>query len=98
MERCKLVSYGLSSIQPSRDPEDGLHHFKTKLGFRAMPVHRAFILHRLLQPIANAVTLKGIDALTRLSPGERRLRMAAGVLATVVPNSPTWADGGRSSR
>jgi hypothetical protein len=86
-ERCRLVSYGLSSIQPARDP-DGLHHFKTKLGFGAVPVHRAFILHPLLRPIANTVTLKGIDTLARLKPAERRLRMAAGLLATVVPPSP----------
>lgn len=53
---CRVVSYGVSSIQAESN-EAGLHTFKTKVGFEAKPVYRAFVLHPLLRPFANRLTL-----------------------------------------
>src|SRR5262249_2031216 len=46
-----LVSYGLGSVQAASN-NAGLHGFKTKVGFEARPVHRAFVLQPLLRPFA----------------------------------------------
>jgi hypothetical protein len=45
-EGCRAVSYGVSSFQAVSN-KDGLHAFKTKVGFEAIPIHRAFALHLL---------------------------------------------------
>lgn len=82
-KRCRLVSYGLSSLQAVSN-EAGLHAFKTKVGFKARPVHRAFILHPFLRPFANRVTLWSINAMLRFKPGNRALKKAGGVLASVL--------------
>lgn len=90
-ERCRLVSYGLSSIQAESNAA-GLHRFKLKVGFEARPVHRAFVVHPALRPVANRVTLAaahgGVKAALRLRPGDRRLKKAGGMLACM--RGETW--------
>jgi len=81
--RYRQVSYGLSSIQPG-GVSGGLHSFKTKVGFDALAVHRAFELHPILRPVANRVVSRGLNVLLRLKPKDRRLRKAAGVLSTLL--------------
>ena len=78
----RLVSYGLSSVQSGEN--DGLHTFKKKVGFEAVPVHRAFVLHPLLRPFANSITLWGMNALLKWRSGDRRLRKAAGMLSAIL--------------
>jgi hypothetical protein len=80
--RARLVSYGLSSIQAPSN-EVGLHEFKTRVGFEALPVHRAFRLHPLLHPLANRLTRWGVNSVLRVSPGNRRLKKVDGVLAAL---------------
>jgi hypothetical protein len=79
----RQVSYGLSSIQPGSGT-NGLHVFKTKVGFDAIAVHRAFELHPILRPVANPIVAKALDTVLRLKPRNRQLRKAAGVLATLI--------------
>lgn len=81
--RFRLVSYGLSSIQ-AETYAAGLHRFKTKIGFEARPVHRAFVPHPLLRPFANKTVLRGLNAALRLKPGDRRLKKAGGALAYIL--------------
>ena len=81
--RFRLVSYGLSSIQ-SESNAAGLHRFKTKVGFEARPVHRAFVPHPLLRPLVNRSTLLGVNTALRLRSGHRRLKKASGVLARML--------------
>lgn len=81
--RCKTVSYGLSSIEANAETE-GLHVFKQKLGFEAVPVHRVFALHPFVRPAVNRTTLRGVKAALRLYPGARLLRKAEGVLKLVL--------------
>ena len=81
--RFRLVSYGLSSIQ-SESNAAGLHRFKTKVGFEARPVHRAFVPHPLLRPLVNRSTLWGVNTALRLRSGHRRLKKASGVLARML--------------
>ena len=88
---CRLVSYGLSSIQAESNAA-GLHRFKLKVGFEARPVHRAFVTHPTLRPLANPLTLAaahtGVKAALRLRPGDRRLKKAGGMLACM--RGETW--------
>jgi hypothetical protein len=76
---CRIVSVGLSSIQ-SGSHKAGLHAFKTKVGFEAQPVHRAFSLHPLLRPFANRLTLWGVNTALWFTPGDLRLKRVAGIL------------------
>lgn len=80
---CREVSYGLSSVQAESNIA-GLHRFKTKVGFEARPVHRAFVFHPLLRPFANGLTLWGVNTALRFRPGASRLRIARGVLASTL--------------
>lgn len=81
--RCRLVSFGLSSVQEESN-KDGLHSFKTKLGFEARPVRRVFVLHPLLRPFANRLTLWSLNVALRFMPSERRLKKAGGVLTCLL--------------
>jgi len=80
--KCRLVSYGLSSVQNESNAA-GLHKFKLKLGFEARAVHRAFVPHPLMRPLFNRWTLWGVSTMLRFKPGERHLRKAQGVLASI---------------
>jgi len=79
--KCRLVSYGSSSVQD--DAQDtGLHKFKLKAGFEAREVVRRFDFQPYLKPFVNRATLFGMRQLVRLSPGNRALRKAVGVMET----------------
>jgi hypothetical protein len=80
---CREVRNGLSSIQAGSNAA-GLHRFKTKAGFEARPLHRAFVLHPLLRPFANRLTLQSVNTLLRFRPGDRRLRKVGGMLACML--------------
>jgi glycosyltransferase involved in cell wall biosynthesis len=77
------VGYGLSSIQADGDAP-GLHHFKLKVGFESIPVHRAFVFHPALRFSANQAVLRGVRVALRLRPGDRMLRKAEGVIAAAL--------------
>jgi len=81
--KIRIVSYGLSSIQAESNVA-GLHRFKTKVGFKVQPVHRAFVPHPLLRPFVNRLTLWGVNTALRFRPGDRRLKKARGVLACML--------------
>jgi hypothetical protein len=82
-ETCRAVSYGVSSLQAVSNA-DGLHLFKTKVGFEARPVHRVFVLHPVLRPFANRLLLGSINSVLRFSPRARMLKKAEGVLASML--------------
>lgn len=82
-----IVNYGLSSIQEV-SKADGLHRFKNRVGFEACPIHRAFVFHPLLRPLANPVTLWAMRACVRVWPDSRVLRKTAGLLATYLGKNP----------
>jgi hypothetical protein len=81
--KCRLVCGGLSSIQAESNAA-GLHIFKRKVGYEARPVHRAFVAHPLLRPFVNPLTLWGVNTALRWRPGDRRLKKAGGVLASML--------------
>lgn len=82
-ERRRVVSYGPSSIQRSSN-EQGLHSFKTKMGFQAKPVHRAFVFHPFLRCLVNRGVLCVMNAALRFFPGNRRLKKIEGAIATIL--------------
>jgi len=90
-QRFRLVNYGLSSIQEVSKAQ-GLHAFKKKVGFECVPVHRAFVFHPVLRPLANSLTLHGLRFCRRLRPGSPFLRRAAGMLATYLGHNPMPQD------
>jgi hypothetical protein len=92
-QTCRLVSYGLSSIQ-AKSNGAGLHVFKTKVGFEAKPVHRVFEVHPLLQPFVNAATLWTVKKALCLVPRDRRLKKAEGILACMLGENRSRAIAG----
>jgi hypothetical protein len=87
--RYRVISYGLSSIQAVSNTA-GLHRFKTKVGFEARPVHRAFVVHPPLRPLANRFALWGLNTVLRFRPTDRRLKKAGGVLASMLGDTSTF--------
>ncbi len=84
-QKCRLVSYGASSIQPAGNIK-GLHAFKTKVGFVPYLVHRAFVVHPFLRPLANRFTLWAMGRALQYRPTDRRLLKAVGILSLLLPN------------
>jgi hypothetical protein len=82
-KRFRAVSYGVSSLQAESN-KDGLHIFKTKIGFEAKPVRRVLALHPVLRPLANRAILWGLNAALACRPKSRRLKKAEGLLATLL--------------
>ena len=79
----RLVTAGPSSVQEDAK-RDTMDRFKRKMGFEAWPIHRGFMLHPLLKPLANRVTLSALRACTRYWTSNRALRKATGLLATYL--------------
>ncbi|HEY4760214.1 MAG TPA: hypothetical protein VIH42_06520 [Thermoguttaceae bacterium] len=80
-KKVRVVNYGLSSIQEESNAA-GLHAFKKKAGFECRPVHRVFVFHPLLRPLANRFTLAVLRLWRQLAPGNPAVRKACGMLAT----------------
>jgi len=85
--KCHMVSYTMSSIQADSKVAS-LHRYKKKVGFEARPVHRTFVPHPLLRPLANRVTLWGVNTALRLQPDDQRLKKARGLLASILGETP----------
>jgi hypothetical protein len=87
IRRYRLVSNGVSSLAEASNAA-GLHQFKTEVGFEARPVHRAFVLHPLLRPLANRLTLRlalqGVNTAAHCAPANRLLRKTSGMLSSVL--------------
>ena len=72
-----IVSYGLSSIQEEAEME-GLHNFKTSVGFNAIPAQRVFLLNPILSILKLPIKLV-IHFLKILLPRNRFVRKASGI-------------------
>jgi len=88
--RCRVVTYGLSSIQEVNRTTT-LDYFKKKVGFEGRPVYRAFLFHPLLRPLVNPLTYWIMRGCSKLCPHSRTLRKAAGMLAASL-GKPTQMD------
>jgi hypothetical protein len=82
---CATVCYGASSIQDT--VMKGYHFYKTRIGFDAVPVHRAFVLHPWLRPFANPATLWSLKAALRWKPSDRHLLKAIGVVTQCLESA-----------
>lgn len=80
----RLVCNGSLNTIHEESINPGLHRFKMKVGFEVHPVHRAFMLHPLLHPFTNRVTLWGVNTALRFRPENRRLKKAGAVLASIL--------------
>jgi len=83
VKKFRVVDYGLSSVQAASNAE-GLHRFKLKMGFEAVPVHRAFVIHPLLRPFANRLSWRLINGILKRSPRHPLLKKAEGALRMVL--------------
>jgi hypothetical protein len=86
--QCRLASFGFSSVERT-GKEAGLHRFKTKVGFSALPVHRTFTLHPLLRPLINRATLASVTLALKALPRNRILKKTAGLLHCLLDKNPT---------
>ena len=84
---CRVVSYGLSSIQAISNAA-GLHRFKRKIGFDTSPVHRAFVLHPSLRPLATRGAVRAahcaVNAALHVRPRNVGLKKLEGVLTCML--------------
>lgn len=79
----RVIDYGLSSVQAVSNAR-GLDHFKQKMGFEAVPVHRAFIVNPLLRPFVNRFSSALVNSMLKLSPQHTLLKKAEGALRMVL--------------
>jgi hypothetical protein len=82
----RTISYGINSIEEG-NRTTGLHFYKTRVGFEAHPVHRVFVLHPFLRPMANRVALWAVNMALRFKQGNRRLNKARAILTQCVENA-----------
>lgn len=80
----EVASMGLSSMQSARPTSDGLHTFKTKVGFKPIPIQRVIALHPLLRPFARKAILIGMEGMLWLMPHSRIIRKCRGGLSTLL--------------
>jgi|SRR5579864_9437660 len=78
-KKLRVIDYGLSSIQAVSNAE-GLHRFKIKMGFEAVPVRRAFVVNPVLRPFVNRVSSALVKGMLRFSPRHPVLKKAEGAL------------------
>lgn len=78
VQKIDLVSYGFSSIQEG--DFDGLHRFKLKCGFEAIPVQRIFVINPKYKIFINGISLKLAKSIIHLFPDNRIARKLNGVI------------------
>lgn len=97
-EKRAYVTYGLSSIQMGAS-RLSLHNFKLRMGYRAVPRHREFLLHPSLRALVSSQLLSwGWDQLARMHSRSPQLRKLAGIsrLLSGRERAPLqWAIGDR---
>jgi hypothetical protein len=79
VDKLKLVSYGFSTIQDNTN-EEGLHYFKLKCGFEAVPVKRVFIINPKHKWFINIFTKKLIKIGVILFPKNIKIRKINGII------------------
>jgi hypothetical protein len=72
---CRVVSAGVSSLEQTPSSA-GLHRFKMKLGFQAIPVRREFRMHPMLRGMACRFGVGILKLLRRPRRRSRRLSLA----------------------
>jgi hypothetical protein len=82
IDKLKLVSYGLSSIQEKTSAE-GLHQFKLKCGFEAVPIQRKFVVNPKYKWLINPLTKTFVKVMLTLFPTNIKLRKINGILNNV---------------
>ena len=78
-----LISYGLSSVQ-EESSRQGLHTFKTKVGFKAIQVNRCFELHPWIAPCFHGVGGRLFLSVLKLLPANRITRKMSGALKLLL--------------
>ena len=85
-KKARVVDYGFSSIQAVSNA-DGLHRFKVRMGFEAVPIHRVFSVNPMLKPFVNRVSAALVNGMLRLSPRHPVLKKAEGALRMAMEGS-----------
>jgi hypothetical protein len=79
----RFVSAGTTSLQPGVNLS-GLHWFKTKMGFKAVEIHRCFFLHPILALLASRPGYRTIRLLSSLFPRSKHIRKGMGMLSLIM--------------
>lgn len=78
-KKFSFVSFGLSSIQKDSSV-DGLHKFKTKVGFEAIGIKRIFLINKKFNCLNNKLFILLLKRVNKIYPNSRRLRKIEGAL------------------
>lgn len=78
VQKMELVSYGFSSIQEG--DFEGLHRFKLKCGYDAIPVLRIFVVNPKYKIFINSFTMQLAKSIIRIFPQNRLARKLIGVI------------------
>jgi len=84
------VSYGLSSLR-TETARESLHSFKVSIGLEAVPVVRKVVVHPLLRPAVNPLSLTAAQRLSARRPEARLPRAARAALEFLLEPDPTPA-------
>lgn len=85
--RFRIVSAGTSSIDPAANTP-GLHRFKVKMGFQAVPIRRVFCFHPLLRMFVCRPSLALLSAAAKRIGRNPRLMLAEHALKHSLGLSP----------
>lgn len=93
-EKRDWISPGVSSIYDSM--QFGLHNFKIRMGYEAIPVHRAFALHPVVKHMATSTMVSWmLEKVSRARPQSAILQKANGMLRILSgreKNAIAWAE------
>ena len=91
----KSISFGISSLQATSNILS-LHKFKIRMGYKAVPMCRTFIVHPLMRPMVKTRLASWIwDGLAALRPGSATFSKIAGMarLLSARETAPlAWAE------
>lgn len=94
-EKRQYITYGLSSSQVNVS-QLPMHKYKIRMGYEAVPLHRAFVAHPLLRPLLSAQATSWMwEKAATLMPQFAILRKVAGMsrlLSGREKNALNWAE------
>jgi hypothetical protein len=80
----RMITGGLSTIQAHTNA-DGLHRFKTKMGFEARPIHRVFIVNPTAEWLVNTTTYNIFSWIMKGWPHRPVLKKIDGAFRMMLP-------------
>lgn len=81
-KKVDIISYGYSSIQ-NKSSKDGLHKFKLRVGFKATPIRRYFLINPRYRFLNSNLFRSIVVILLKIFPSNRKLNKISGMLKLI---------------